>query len=140
MFRGEIFAYPLFLQNTLSKENVAFFCSDVACKYWPYLKRVVEHCPELSPLLNMRPLLSVMHAKAHEWSCEVRFCHNTFLEYGHSLLFQQPFFFFSFFLFFFLVDKMVRKKSKGSWSYNRRRGGAGQLLLVESSSFFLCRQ
>ncbi|ROL52945.1 hypothetical protein DPX16_5496 [Anabarilius grahami] len=70
MFRGEIFAYPLFLQNTLSKENVSFFCSDVACKYWPYLKRVVGHCPELRPLLNMHPLLSVMHAKAHEWSCE----------------------------------------------------------------------
>ncbi|XP_051738605.1 uncharacterized protein LOC127506293 isoform X3 [Ctenopharyngodon idella] len=72
MFRGEIFAYPLFLQNTLSKENVSFFCSDVACKYWPYLKRVVGHCPELRPLLNMRPLLSVMHAKAHEWSCEIK--------------------------------------------------------------------
>ncbi|XP_058644835.1 uncharacterized protein LOC131548005 [Onychostoma macrolepis] len=72
MFRGEIFAYPLFLQNTLSKENVAFFCSDVACKYWPYLKRAVGHCPELSPLLNMRPLLSVMHAKAHEWSYEIK--------------------------------------------------------------------
>ncbi|CAM4278818.1 unnamed protein product [Leuciscus chuanchicus] len=57
MFRGEIFAYPLFLQNTLSKENVSFFCSDVACKYWPYLKRVVGH---------------FMHAKAHEWSCEIK--------------------------------------------------------------------
>jgi len=75
MFRGEIFAYPLFLQNTLSKENVTFFCSDVACKYWPYLKKVVGHCPELRPLLNMHPLLSVMHAKAHEWSCEVIFFH-----------------------------------------------------------------
>ncbi|KAG1930575.1 uncharacterized protein LOC120461172 [Pimephales promelas] len=72
IFRGEIFAYPLFLQNTLSKENVTFFCSDVACKYWPYLKRVVGHCPELRPLLNMHPLLSVMHAKAHEWSCEIK--------------------------------------------------------------------
>ncbi|XP_057182631.1 uncharacterized protein LOC130549429 isoform X2 [Triplophysa rosa] len=72
MFRGEIFAYPLFLQNTLSKENVSLFCSDVACKYWPYLKRVVGHCPELRHLLNMRPLLSVMHAKAHEWSCEIK--------------------------------------------------------------------
>ncbi|XP_067270736.1 uncharacterized protein [Pseudorasbora parva] len=72
MFRGEIFAYPLFLQKALSKENVSFFCSDVACKYWPYLKRVVEHCPELRPLLNMRPLLSVMHAKAHQWSCEIK--------------------------------------------------------------------
>ncbi|XP_073725812.1 uncharacterized protein [Misgurnus anguillicaudatus] len=72
MFRGEIFAYPLFLQNALSKENVTFFCSDVACKYWPYLKRVVGHCPELRPLLSMHPLLSVMHAKAHEWSCEIK--------------------------------------------------------------------
>ncbi|XP_040922261.1 uncharacterized protein LOC121200824 [Toxotes jaculatrix] len=52
MFRGEIFAYPLYLQKQLSTQTVQFFCTDVVCKYWPYLQRVVGHCPELQGLLN----------------------------------------------------------------------------------------
>lgn len=71
MFRGEIFAYPLYLQKQLASQTVKFFCSDVICKYWPYLERVVRFCPELEDLLNMRPFLSIMHAKAHSWMCEV---------------------------------------------------------------------
>lgn len=72
MFRGEIFAYPLFLQNQLSGQGtVTFFCCDVACRYWPYLQRVASVCPEFRHLLDMHPLLSVMHAKAHDWTCEV---------------------------------------------------------------------
>ncbi|XP_067309407.1 uncharacterized protein [Pseudorasbora parva] len=73
MFRGEIYAYPLFLQKKLadmSQGSIKFFCSDVACKYFPYLQRVSKQCPELQPLLDMRPFLSVMHAKAHSWKCE----------------------------------------------------------------------
>ncbi|KAK5895521.1 hypothetical protein CgunFtcFv8_009208 [Champsocephalus gunnari] len=72
MFRGEMFAYPLYLQKQLSSRNVQFFCPDVVCKYWPYLQRVASHCPELQNLLNMRPFLSIMHAKAHSWLCELR--------------------------------------------------------------------
>ncbi|KAL1267089.1 hypothetical protein QQF64_002764, partial [Cirrhinus molitorella] len=71
MFRGEIFAYPLYLQKQLASQTVQFFCSDVVCKYWPYLQKVVDHCPELEDLLNMRPFLSIMHAKAHSWMCEL---------------------------------------------------------------------
>ncbi|XP_036071950.1 uncharacterized protein LOC112143901 [Oryzias melastigma] len=59
MFRGEIFAYPLYIQKVLTTKNVEFFCSDVICKYWPYLQRVVRHCPELQDLLAMRPFLSI---------------------------------------------------------------------------------
>ncbi|KAM4530957.1 uncharacterized protein PAE49_023263 isoform 3-T4 [Odontesthes bonariensis] len=72
MFRGEIFAYPLYLQKQLASPTVKFFCSDVVCKYWPYLERVVRFCPELQDLLNMRPFLSIMHAKAHSWMCELK--------------------------------------------------------------------
>ncbi|XP_067305976.1 uncharacterized protein [Pseudorasbora parva] len=71
MMRGEIFAYPMFLQKELSPRNVQFMCTDVICKYWPYLQRVANICPEFSPLLDMKPFLSVMHAKAHSWKCEV---------------------------------------------------------------------
>ncbi|XP_032366186.1 uncharacterized protein LOC116684918 [Etheostoma spectabile] len=73
MFRGEIFAYPMFLQQLLaSKHDVTFFCMDVVCKYWPYLQRISTNCPELQPLQNMRPFLSVVHAKAHDFKCEVK--------------------------------------------------------------------
>ncbi|XP_051992989.1 uncharacterized protein LOC127651276 isoform X1 [Xyrauchen texanus] len=72
-YRGEIFAYPMFLQREMSKKaNVTFFCMDVTCRYWPYLNKVAEGLPELLPLTEMRPFLSVMHAKAHTAKCEVR--------------------------------------------------------------------
>ncbi|XP_030596124.1 uncharacterized protein LOC115787509 isoform X2 [Archocentrus centrarchus] len=45
---------------------------DVTCKYWPYLERVTKSCPELQHLLNMKPFLSVFHAKAHDFKCEVK--------------------------------------------------------------------
>ncbi|XDV13820.1 hypothetical protein PO909_002147 [Leuciscus waleckii] len=72
MFRGEIFAYPLYLQKQMACKPVTFFAMDVACKYWPYLQRVREKCPELQDLLTMRPFLSVFHAKAHDFKCEVK--------------------------------------------------------------------
>ncbi|KAL3993372.1 C-type lectin domain family 4 member M [Sarotherodon galilaeus] len=71
MFRGEIFAYPLFLQRKLAASvpgHITFLCSDVACKYFPYLTKVAQ----LRNLLSMRPFLSVMHAKAHIWKCEIK--------------------------------------------------------------------
>lgn len=71
MFCGEILAYPLYLRKELASQTVKFFCSDVVCRYWPYLERVVGFCPEQQDLLNMRPFLSIMHAKGHSWMCEV---------------------------------------------------------------------
>ncbi|XP_077063426.1 uncharacterized protein LOC143735321 isoform X1 [Siphateles boraxobius] len=43
---------------------------DVTCRYWPYLNKVAEGLPELLPLTEMRPFLSVLHAKAHTAKCE----------------------------------------------------------------------
>ncbi|XP_034086031.1 uncharacterized protein LOC117555289 [Gymnodraco acuticeps] len=63
----------MFLQKEMSKKaNVDFFCMDVTCRYWPYLHKIAEGLPELLPLTEMRPFLSVMHAKAHTATCEVR--------------------------------------------------------------------
>lgn len=45
---------------------------DVTCKYWPFLNKVAKSCPELQHLLGMKPFLSVFHAKAHDFKCEVR--------------------------------------------------------------------
>ncbi|KAJ8337429.1 hypothetical protein SKAU_G00386490 [Synaphobranchus kaupii] len=73
MYRGEIYAYPMFLQQEMARtRNVSFFCTDIACRYWPYLERMVEKVPELQDLTKMKPFLSVMHAKAHTWKCEVK--------------------------------------------------------------------
>ncbi|XP_067220129.1 uncharacterized protein [Chanodichthys erythropterus] len=72
MYRGEVFAYPLYLQKELGKtQKIEFVCTDVMCKYYPYLKRVCEAFPDLEYLLQMRPFLSVMHAKGHSTKCEV---------------------------------------------------------------------
>ncbi|XP_076852107.1 uncharacterized protein LOC143504700 [Brachyhypopomus gauderio] len=72
MFRGEIFAYPLFLQKELhAATNAHFYCTDIACRYWPYLEKVAISMPELGSLLQMSPFLSVMHAKAHSTKCEI---------------------------------------------------------------------
>lgn len=54
MYRGEIFAYPLYLQKELMPAKAQFFAMDVACKYWPYM------------------CLSVMHARAHATKCEIK--------------------------------------------------------------------
>ncbi|XP_066507850.1 uncharacterized protein [Hoplias malabaricus] len=73
MFRGEIFAYPLFLQKELAaKTNCQFFCTDIMCRYWPYLQKVAHVFPELKILTQMKPFLSVMHAKGHSTKCEVQ--------------------------------------------------------------------
>ncbi|XP_034546316.1 uncharacterized protein LOC117817673 isoform X2 [Notolabrus celidotus] len=73
MFRGEIFAYPLFLQKELAMaHNIEFICTDIMCKYYPYLQRVCESFPDLHPLLRNKPFLSVMHAKGHSGKCEVQ--------------------------------------------------------------------
>ncbi|XP_059921902.1 uncharacterized protein LOC132468207 isoform X1 [Gadus macrocephalus] len=72
MFRGEIYAYPLYLQNKLANKPITFFAMDVTCKYWPYLNKVAKSCPELQHLLDMKPFLSVFHAKAHDFKCEFK--------------------------------------------------------------------
>ncbi|XP_030294392.1 uncharacterized protein LOC115594434 isoform X3 [Sparus aurata] len=72
MYRGEIFAYPVFLQKELQAATKGqFYCTDIACKYWPYLEKLAVSVLELRPLLQMRPFLSVMHAKAHSTRCEI---------------------------------------------------------------------
>ncbi|XP_049432758.1 uncharacterized protein LOC125889094 isoform X1 [Epinephelus fuscoguttatus] len=72
MYRGEIFAYPLFLQKELQATTKGqFYCTAFACKYWPYLEKLAASMMDLRPLLQMRPFLSVMHAKAHSTKCEI---------------------------------------------------------------------
>ena len=74
MFQGEIFAYPMFLQYNFFFLPHMYFCQDIVCKYWPYLQDVIQKCPDdehFQSIADQRPFLSVMHAKAHQWTCQV---------------------------------------------------------------------
>lgn len=72
MYRGEFFAYPMYLQKELAaRTTCTYFCTDVMCQYWPYLQRVAKALPDIQNLLQMTPLLSVMNAKGHATKCEV---------------------------------------------------------------------
>lgn len=67
MYRGEIYAYPLLLQqHFLTRKPVLFFWQDVVCKYWPWLKHINKEVAKA-----ITPALSVMHSKGHAWHCEV---------------------------------------------------------------------
>lgn len=54
--------------ENLQKEfpGAHYIAMDTVCQYWPWLLRK-------NPMMHGRhqPLLSVMHAKAHSWSCQV---------------------------------------------------------------------
>jgi len=66
MMYGEIYGYAHYMQlNFFWPKNVQFFWYDVVCKYWPWIQK---HNKEVS---EMKPALSVMHAKAHAWYCQV---------------------------------------------------------------------
>ncbi|XP_076129536.1 uncharacterized protein LOC143111224 [Alosa pseudoharengus] len=71
MYRGEIFAYPMYLHKELMCCKPTFLAMDVVCKYWPYLNKAANSLPHLKPLTTVRPFLSVMHAQAHSTKCEV---------------------------------------------------------------------
>ena len=59
--RDILYASAMYLQKEVSSAGtVGFLCWCVACKYWPYLQKVVQACPELEELLKMHLLLSVM--------------------------------------------------------------------------------
>ncbi|XP_028403336.1 uncharacterized protein LOC114526041 [Dendronephthya gigantea] len=67
MFQGEIYSYAHYLQkHVLTKNNGMFLWYDVVCQYWPWL---IKHDPVLAD--QTKPGLSVMHAKAHSWTCQV---------------------------------------------------------------------
>ena len=68
MFFGEIYGYAHYLQREyLLNRNADFIWSDVMCKYWPWVQK-----NDASATSTMKPALSVMHVKAHSWSCQVR--------------------------------------------------------------------
>ena len=79
MFQGEIFAYPLYIARELTKHmQVKFLCHDTMCKFFPWIQRVAKQCSGddgIQKVAQMKPFLSVMHGKAHDWACQVSFFH-----------------------------------------------------------------
>lgn len=75
MYQGEIFAYPLFVIQELAKDmRINFVCQDVICRFWPWLEKLrcqLPNEPGVQSTMEMKPFLSVMHAKAHDWACQV---------------------------------------------------------------------
>lgn len=54
------------------RNSVIFMHNFFIFRYWSYLEKASYHLPELAELLTqMKPFLSIMHAKAHTWSCHV---------------------------------------------------------------------
>jgi len=61
----------------MTPAGVKYFWEDIVCKYWKWARRAggLENC-------DMKPALSVMHAKGHSWTCQVimkmQFCMHNF--------------------------------------------------------------
>ena len=71
MSRGEIYGYAHSLHmHFIQPKHIRFMWEDVICKYWPWATNVATNNPQLK-LTTTRPALSVMHGKAHSWSCQV---------------------------------------------------------------------
>lgn len=109
MFRGEMYAvvcisvciiimllcsfgYPHYL-HTMVFPNASFLWSDVICQYWPWAQKLTTTHSELQETMKATPCLSVMHAKAHSWPCQVykEICTKLCRYYGvvGGLIWQQ---------------------------------------------------
>lgn len=66
MMYGEVYGYAHYQQIKYNvPRKVQFFWYDVLCKYWPWLRK-----NDSGTAQKMKPALSVMHSKAHAWSCQ----------------------------------------------------------------------
>ena len=63
MYQGEIYGYAHFIH---SEKNASCWCSLLLGKCWRWASKIGGH-----ETTDMKPALSVMHAKAHKWSCQV---------------------------------------------------------------------
>ena len=64
------FGYPHYLHTKKFSETKCVW-ADVMCQYWPWALSKVDSCPEAKEAMSSQPCLSVMHAKAHSWHCQV---------------------------------------------------------------------
>lgn len=53
--------------------GVQWLWQDIVCQYWPWAQSKSPLFSQ-SRAMEMKPALSVMHAKAHSWHCQVCIC------------------------------------------------------------------
>ncbi|XP_065891337.1 uncharacterized protein [Dysidea avara] len=71
MFRGEIYGYSHYLhEKVFAPRGVRWLWQDVICQYWNWARSKTALFPG-SRAMDMKPALSVMHAKAHSWHCQI---------------------------------------------------------------------
>ena len=75
------FGYPHYLHTKIFSEAKCVW-ADVMCQYWPWALSKANSCPEAREAMSSQPCLSVMHAKAHSWHCQVGF---NLYGYSHSI-------------------------------------------------------
>ncbi|KAK4028155.1 hypothetical protein OUZ56_017415 [Daphnia magna] len=73
MFKGESWTHTAFMHNEAMKSNAKFFCYDVVCQYWKWMKtKVARHFPEYRNLTSeMTGILPIMHKNAHQLPCKI---------------------------------------------------------------------
>ena len=75
MFQGELYGYAHYIQEKhMSCANVKFFWENIVCKYWKWAQKV--GIPS-----DIKPALSVMHGKAHNWTCQVYIFSKCFIHF-----------------------------------------------------------
>ena len=68
------FGYPHFLH--LKFKSVPYVWADIMCQYWKWAQTKQEVSEDFAEALSCTPCLSVMHANAHSWQCQVSICLN----------------------------------------------------------------
>ncbi|EFX68139.1 hypothetical protein DAPPUDRAFT_260486 [Daphnia pulex] len=72
MHHGETFRHTHFMDLDLPEKACTFLCGDVICRYWDWAKKVASLFPEYKRMIEgMKPFLGRMHAKVHEWYCQI---------------------------------------------------------------------
>ena len=64
------FGYTHYLHTKIFP-RVKCVWADVICQYWPWVLSKANGSLELKTAMSAHPCLSVMHAKAHSWHCQV---------------------------------------------------------------------
>ena len=77
LFTGEKYGYMHYIQTKyMLPHRVEYIWQDIMCKYWPWAAQagITSIDPSFKEAVSvMKPALSVMHAKAHSWDCQVIF-------------------------------------------------------------------
>ena len=81
LFKGESYRVILWMLLYAQLNNFMFFCYDVICKFWPFVKKAATKGKEnklgaLSRFIGglpgrVRPFLSRFHGQTHSWPCQV---------------------------------------------------------------------